>query len=100
MKKYQKKDSFTIPKSDKLYPIEQDNQQSDPMFGMNVHKVDPSDTTAFSYHIVESVADGTTKEIIVPFSINSIQCQTYMTNRSSVGSMGTGSQGCHYIDNT
>ncbi|HNG96694.1 MAG TPA: hypothetical protein PLW93_00305 [Candidatus Absconditabacterales bacterium] len=77
-----------------------DKVPNEVMFGGNEHKIDPSDTTAFSYHIVETVADGTSKDIIVPFSINSVQCQSFITNRVCSGSMGTGSQGCYYIDNT
>lgn len=89
-----------IPTSKPLYPITQDSVPFQTMFWGNEHKIDPSDTTAFSYHIVETVADGTSKDIIVPFSINSVQCQSFITNRVCSGSMGTSSQGCYYIDNT
>jgi len=89
-----------IPTSKPLYPISQDSVPFQAMFWGNEHKIDPSDTTAFSYHIVETVANNTSKDIIVPFSINSISCQAYTTNRTSTGSAGTGSQGCHYLDNT
>ena len=89
-----------IPTSKPIYPISQDSVPFQAMFWGNEHKIDPSDTTAFSYHIIEVVADGTSKDIIVPFSINAISCQAYTTNRTSTGSMWTGSQGCHYLDNT
>lgn len=89
-----------IPEQKAIYPITMDSVPFEVMFWGNEHKIDPSDTTAFSYHIVETVADWTSKDIIVPFSINSISCQAYTTNRTSTGSAGTGSQGCHYLDNT
>ena len=86
-----------IPTSKPIYPISQDSVPFQTMFWGNEHKIDPSDTTAFSYHIVETVADGTSKDIIVPFSINSVQCQSFIANRVCSGSMGTGSQGSHYV---
>jgi len=86
-----------IPTSKPLYPISQDSVPFETMFWGNEHKIDPSDTTAFSYHIVETVADGTSKDIIVPFSINSVQCQSFITDRVCSGSMGTGSQGSYYV---
>mgnify|MGYP006922195647 FL=1 len=92
-----KSKSSSIPTSKPLYPIVVDSVPYDVMFWGNEHKVDPSDTTAFSYHLVETVADGTSKDIIVPFSINSVQCQSFITNRVCSGSMGTSSQGSHYV---
>jgi len=89
-----------IPTSKPLYPIVVDSVPYDVMFWGNEHKIDPSDTTPFSYHIVETVADGTSKDITVPFSINAVQCQSFIANRVCSGSMGTGSQGSHYLDNT
>lgn len=86
-----------IPTSKPLYPISHDSVPFQAMFWGNEHKIDPSDTTAFSYHIVDSVADGTSKDIIVPFSINSVQCQSFIANRVCSGSMGTGSQGSYYV---
>ena len=86
-----------IPTSKPLYPISQDSVRFETMFWGNEHKIDPSDTTPFSYHIVETVSDGTSKDIIVPFSINSVQCQSFIANRVCSGSMGTSSQGSHYV---
>ena len=89
-----------IPTSKPIYPISQDSVPFQAMFWGNEHKIDPSDTTAFSYHIVETVADATSKDIIVPFSINSVQCQSFIANRVCSGSMGTGSQGSHYVNSS
>ena len=92
--------SSNIPTSKPLYPITQDSVPFQAMFWGNEHKIDPSDTTPFSYHIVETVADGTSKDIIAPFSINSVSCLAYTTNRTSTWTAGLTSQGCHFIDNT
>ena len=92
--------NISIPVGKDVIKISQDTINQDPVYGGNTHKIDPSDTTAFSYHVVDSVANNTSKDITVPFSINSISCQAYTTNRTSTGSAGTGSQGCHYLDNT
>ena len=92
--------NISIPVGKDVIKISQDAINQDPVYGGNTHKIDPSDTTAFSYHVVDSVANNTSKDIIVPFSINSVSCQAYTTNRTSTGSMWTGSQGCHYLDNT
>lgn len=92
-----KSKSSSIPTSKPLYPIVVDSVPYDVMFWGNEHKIDPSDTTAFSYHIIETVTNNTSKDIIVPFSINSVQCQSFITNRVCSGSMGTGSQGSHYV---
>lgn len=86
-----------IPTSKPIYPISQDSVPFETMFWGNEHKIDPSDATPFSYHIVETVADGTSKDIIVPFSINSVQCQSFIANRVCSGSMWTGSQGSYYV---
>lgn len=86
-----------IPTSKPLYPISQDSVPFEIMFWGNEHKIDPSDATPFSYHIVETVTNNTSKDIIVPFSINSVQCQSFIANRVCSGSMGTGSQGSHYV---
>ena len=75
-----------------VYPIEMDKSKDDTMFGGNVHKIDPADTTAFSYHTIETIANNTSKDIVIPFSANSVQCQAFILNRVCSGSMGTSSQ--------
>lgn len=89
--------SSNIPTSKPIYPIVVDSVPYDVMFWGNEHKIDPSDVTPFSYHIVDSVANNTSKDIIVPFSINSVQCQSFIANRVCSGSMGTSSQGSYYV---
>ena len=92
--------NISIPVGKDVMKISRDTINNDPIYGGNTHKIDPSDTTPFSYHVVDSVANNTSKDITVPFSINAISCQAYTTNRTSTGSAGTDSQGCHYLDNT
>ena len=89
--------NISIPVGKDVMKISQDAINQDFVYGSNTHKIDPSDTTAFSYHIVETVDNNTSKDIIVPFSINSVQCQSFIANRVCSGSMGTGSQGSHYV---
>ena len=87
----------SIPTSKPLYPIEMDKVPNEVMFWGNEHKIDPSDATAFSYHVVTSVPNNTTVDVISTIPVSTIQCQSAITNRVCSGSMGTSSQGSYYV---
>ena len=95
MKNSQK--SFKIPEWQDTMKINQDQINTETVYGVNTHKIDQSDCVALSYHVVETVADGATKTIITPLSINTVQCQSFITDRVCSGSMGTSSQGSYYV---
>ena len=95
-----KSKSSNIPTSKPLYPIVVDSVPYEVMFWGNEHKIDPNDTTAFSYHISRDSNKQHEQRYNRTFSINSVQCQSFIANRVCSGSMGTSSQGCYYIDNT